>query len=48
MFPKALATEFHSASVALVAALSVGLVLNLGAFIFSLRILAPGTREHSA
>lgn len=48
MFPKALAPQLCGLSVSLLTALSVGLVLNLGALIFSLRILTRGTRDYSA
>ena len=48
MFPKLLAPQLRGPSCGLLAALSVCLVLNLGAILFSLRILTRGTREYSA
>lgn len=46
--PKSLASQSRGPSLALLAALSIGLVLNLGALLFSLLILTRGPREYSA
>ncbi|KAL6702402.1 hypothetical protein ACN47E_002195 [Coniothyrium glycines] len=47
MFPKSFVPRIPNLSHCLIAVLSVGLVLNLGTFVFSLRILARGKREYT-
>ena len=47
MLSKSLALQLRGPSLALLAALSVCLVLNLGALVFSFRILTRGTRDYS-
>lgn len=47
MFPKSV-TRLSGPYLGLLAALSVCLILNLGALFFSLRILIRGTRGYSA
>ncbi|KAH9877311.1 hypothetical protein IAQ61_002675 [Plenodomus lingam] len=48
MFPKSLAVHLWGPLPALIVGLSICLVLNLGALIFSVRILNRGTRDYSA
>ncbi|RHZ67120.1 hypothetical protein CDV55_107929 [Aspergillus turcosus] len=47
MFPKSLAPQFHGPSLGLLAALSICFVLNLGALLFSLRILTRRTQGYT-
>ncbi|CBY00131.1 hypothetical protein LEMA_P077200.1 [Plenodomus lingam JN3] len=47
MFPKSLAVHLWGPLPALIVGLSICLVLNLGALIFSVRILNRGTRDYS-
>jgi hypothetical protein len=47
MFPKSLAPQIRGPSFGLLAALSVCLVMNLGALFFSLHILTRGTWGYS-
>lgn len=47
MSPKSLAAHPRGLSQALLAALNVSILLNLGAFFSSVRILTRGTREYS-
>ncbi|KAJ5790234.1 uncharacterized protein N7518_007245 [Penicillium psychrosexuale] len=47
MFPKSVAPQLSGPYLGLLAALSVCLVLNLGALFFSLRILTRGTRGYT-
>ncbi|PLN76828.1 hypothetical protein BDW42DRAFT_188445 [Aspergillus taichungensis] len=47
MFPKALAHQSRRFSLGLLALLSVCLILNLGALLYSLRILSRGPREYT-
>ncbi|OAA53896.1 hypothetical protein ISF_08598 [Cordyceps fumosorosea ARSEF 2679] len=47
MSPESPAAALRGSSLALLAALSVCLVLNLGAFVFSLRIVTGGTRQYT-
>lgn len=48
MFPKSLASKLHGPSLGLLTVLGVCLALNLGALIFSLRILTRGMQGYSA
>ncbi|KAF1940696.1 hypothetical protein EJ02DRAFT_349380 [Clathrospora elynae] len=47
MFPKSLAPQLRGPFHGLIAVLSVCLVLNLGALLFSFRIITRGTREYT-
>lgn len=47
MFPKSLTAHLRGLYLGLVVVLGICLVLNLGALIFSLRILTRGNREYS-